>query len=224
MHLLLVVATYLEISPFLEKTKAQKISENFFQADFNQMHIDILITGIGMVSTTYHLTKLFSLEKATYDCVLNVGIAGSFKPEIPLGEVVNVISDCFSDLGVEDGEAFIPFFQTGLLSKNEFPFTEGWLENKTSFPFGEGLKKVKAITVNTVHGHESSIEKVKELFNPDVESMEGAAFFYCCLQENIPCIQIRSISNYVEKRNKKNWKMELAIENLNEKLLGFIKE
>ena len=52
--------------------------------------------------------------------------------------------------------------------------------------------------------------------------MEGAAFFYVCLQEKIPFLQIRSISNYVEKRNKSNWNIPLAIDNLNVVLLDII--
>jgi futalosine hydrolase len=73
---------------------------------------------------------------------------------------------------------------------------------------------VKGITVNTVHGNSASIKKVKKKFNPDIESMEGAAFFFACQNEKIPCLQIRAISNYVEKRNKKKWKMKLAVKNL----------
>jgi futalosine hydrolase len=45
--------------------------------------------------------------------------------------------------------------------------------------------------------------------------MEGAAFFYACRQFNIPCLQIRAVSNYVEKRNRDNWDIPLAIKNLN---------
>jgi futalosine hydrolase len=45
--------------------------------------------------------------------------------------------------------------------------------------------------------------------------MEGASVFKVCEEFDVPCIQIRSISNKVEKRNKKNWDLELAIKNLN---------
>jgi len=51
-----------------------------------------------------------------------------------------------------------------------------------------------------------------------VESMEGAAFFMACEQFEIPCIQIRAISNKVEKRNTANWDLSLAIKNLNNKV------
>ena len=76
------------------------------------------------------------------------------------------------------------------------------------------MPKVKAISVNTTHGDDESIKKVKGLFNPQVESMEGAAFFYACLLEGITCAQVRSISNRVEKRNKDNWNIPLAVKNL----------
>ena len=45
--------------------------------------------------------------------------------------------------------------------------------------------------------------------------MEGAACFMACEQFDIPCIQIRAISNKVEKRNTENWNLDLAISNLN---------
>ncbi|HEY9083244.1 MAG TPA: hypothetical protein VIN73_07910, partial [Vicingaceae bacterium] len=82
---------------------------------------------------------------------------------------------------------------------------------------------VKGITVNTTHGDETSIAKVKNLFHPQVESMEGAAFLYACLLEGISCLQIRAISNKVERRNKDNWDIKLAVKNLTEKSLAIIK-
>ena len=55
--------------------------------------------------------------------------------------------------------------------------------------------------------------------------MEGAACFMVCEKFEIPCIQIRAISNKVEKRNKENWNLDLAISNLNtevEKIINFL--
>ena len=86
------------------------------------------------------------------------------------------------------------------------------------------LQKVKGITVNTVHGNEASIEKVKRLYNPAVESMEGAAFFSSCKEIGVEFIQIRAISNYVEKRDKSKWEMALAIKNLNNFIIDFLKD
>jgi len=51
-----------------------------------------------------------------------------------------------------------------------------------------------------------------------VESMEGAAFFYACLQKGIEPLQLRAISNYVVPRNRESWRMQEAIVALNEQL------
>ena len=78
--------------------------------------------------------------------------------------------------------------------------------------------------MNTTHGNKTSIQLFKEKFNADIETMEGAAIFYVCLLENIPFLQIRAISNYVEERNTANWNIPLAIKNLNNKLIEIIEK
>lgn len=35
----------------------------------------------------------------------------------------------------------------------------------------------------------------------------------------VPCLQLRAISNYVEKRNRDAWEIELALSNLAEETL-----
>ena len=57
-----------------------------------------------------------------------------------------------------------------------------------------------------------------EKYNPDIETMEGATFFYICSRENIPFLALRAISNRVEPRNKEKWNIQLALDNLSEKL------
>jgi len=70
---------------------------------------------------------------------------------------------------------------------------------------------------------EETINQIIKRLNPDIETMEGAACMIACKNMGVPCIQIRSISNYIEERNKSNWKIDFAIENLNSELNKFIK-
>ncbi|MBT6439404.1 MAG: futalosine hydrolase [Flavobacteriales bacterium] len=182
-----------------------------FQAQNTESEIDILITGVGMVATTFRLTKV--LSQNDYDIVVNAGIAGAFFKKFEIGEVVEVRSEQFPEIGVEDDNSFISIFELGLLGANEYPFQKEKLTNPdTGIP---NLKLVDGVTVNKVHGNNLSIQKVVDQFSPDVESMEGAAVAFVCLQENIKFIQIRAISNYVEKRNKSAWNVPLAVRNLN---------
>jgi futalosine hydrolase len=188
-----------------------KAEIEIFQAQNTEAKIDILITGVGMIATTFKLTQV--LSQNDYDLVINAGIAGAFFEELEIGEVVEIRSEQFPEIGAEDDNSFISIFELGLLDENTYPFQKGKLINPDAGI--SNLKLVDGVTVNTVHGNELSIQNVIDQFSPDVESMEGAAVAFVCLQENIKFIQIRAISNYVEKRNKSAWNVPLALGNLN---------
>ncbi|MBI4946183.1 MAG: futalosine hydrolase [Bacteroidetes bacterium] len=208
MKILIVSATNFEIAPLLKNVKKIRSGKNLHTFFFEKHTIDVLFTGIGMTSTAFHLGKTLNKK---YDLAINAGVSGSFKREIPLGAVVNVVSDCFSDIGAEDGNKFLTLKEMGLKEVSSLkPQISSPKIRKTL----SDLPQVNGITVNTVHGNSASIKKVVQKFHPDIESMEGAAFFFSCNREKIPCLQIRAISNYVKKRNKKNWKLNLAVKNL----------
>jgi futalosine hydrolase len=210
MKILIVAATYQEIEPFIKNSGLKNNDDLCFSNDKHS--IKIVVSGVGMVATAYALGV--ELSKNNYDLAINVGVAGSFSKRIALGDVVQVTEDVLSELGAEDDEDFLS------LEELELGETRFYQNEHTSYT--TSLKKVNAITVNTVHGEEDSILLIKERLNPQIESMEGAAFFYACEEANIAGLQVRAISNYVEKRNKANWNMPLAILNLNKWILDYI--
>lgn len=215
MNILLVSATYLEIEPLLLLFNFEKeVNQKLKSYTYNNHQIDVLIPGVGMTCTAYWLGK--TLNTKLYDIALNVGLAGSFDDAIKIGDVVNITSDQISELGAEDGESFLSLIDMDLIMDEDFTLNNGEMENTICIDNStiKNLTPAKAITVNTSHGDSESIKKAKRLFNPQVESMEGAAFFYACLLEGISCAQIRSISNKVEVRNKDNWNIPLAVKNL----------
>jgi futalosine hydrolase len=209
MKILLVSATKLELSPLLNKQKGISSAGGVQKIRLGKHSVDILVAGVGMTVTAFYLAKALSKK---YDLAINTGIAGSFKKDIPLGSVLNVVSDCFSDLGAEDGGKFITIKEMEI--NQVIDYQSSGLNRKVLGAL-KNIQEVKGITVNTVHGNTASIRKIVKKINPDIESMEGAAFFFACAQFQIPCLQIRAVSNYVEKRNRKNWKLDLAIKNLN---------
>lgn len=213
MKILVVVATAPEVTGLKNALSADALKS-----------VDFLITGVGMVNTTFELTKL--LNTSTYDYILNIGIAGSFDRTITLGEVVWVRKELFSEMGAEDGDEFLSLIQLGLQAHDEFPFEWGELKAPILPELNAlaQLKQVRGITVNKVHGNDESILKTNMQFSPQVESMEGAAVFYVALKMNIPCIQIRSISNYVERRNRDAWRIPLALGNLTQHSVLLINE
>lgn len=164
-----------------------------------------------MVPTAFTLGRELSLYG--YDLAINIGIAGSFDLKMNLGEICRVTKDVFAELGAEDGDEFISIDTLG--------FGKSMQTESISPDLGltEGLRAVTGITVNKVHGNELTIAKAIARFQPQIESMEGAAFFYSCEQSNVPALQIRAISNYVERRDREKWDIPLAIENLNDHLI-----
>lgn len=225
MYILIVSATSLEIEPMLKNFELiEKKESNLTFYKYRDFDIDVLITGIGMVATAYYLGK--TLQTYQYDIAINAGIAGCFDKNIALGEVFNITSDSFSELGAENGEYFLSLVDLKLIEEDSFPFSNLELMNDSVLKSENvnQLIKVKGITVNTIHGNDENIEKIKKRFNPITESMEGAAFMYACKLQNLKHIQIRSVSNYVEKRNKESWNIPLAINNLNHKLIEILDE
>ncbi|MDR6783738.1 futalosine hydrolase [Pedobacter africanus] len=207
MKILLVAATWPEIASLA--AHFQLPEKDFVKTE----HFDLLVTGVGMTATAYALGKHLS---GNYKLVLNLGIAGSFNRNLPLGTVLNIISDEFAELGAENGTEFLSIDELGF-GRAGYTAVNNLLHEDVN-----KLQKVKGITVNRVHGDAASIERIIAQSNPVTESMEGAAVLYCCHEAALPCLQIRSISNYVEPRNKENWQIGLAIKNLNEWAIGFL--
>ncbi len=201
MRILIVSATEIELG----KLRTQIQSNN----------VDILITGIGSSATIFKLTDTISKKK--YNLIINIGIAGSFSKEFKLGDTVIVNQEQFGDLGFEDKNLFIPINKSEISKHQVLSF-----QNPNHFSFLNHLDLVNSITVNLSSGNTNTINNRISTFNPDIENMEGAGVFMVCLEKNIPFVEIRSISNYIEKRNTDNWNIPLAIKNLNTLIVSFI--
>jgi len=197
MQILLIAATSFEIQPF------------------NSHHntIDLLITGVGVPATIYNLQR--KLQEKRYDAVIQAGIAGAFSNDSPLGKTFMIKQDTFGDLGIEEKGAFSTIFKLGFASDNDFPFENGWLVNKHLLLSSDS---VAAVTVNKVSDSDTQKQQLIKTYDPVIESMEGAASHYVCLQEKISFLQLRSISNYVGERDKSKWKIKDAIASLNNEI------
>ncbi|HLP74355.1 MAG TPA: futalosine hydrolase [Bacteroidales bacterium] len=215
-RILFVTATALE-SRALERVEGIKAENGVFR--FGHFEIVPLVAGVGQVSTVYNISKWLA-RNGHPDIALNTGIAGSFKADPAAGAVVIIKNDCFADLGIEDHEKFLTLAERGLADPDEFPFSNGWIhaDEKYISLFEKKFTAVNAITVNTVTGSDKTISRLVEKFNPSLETMEGASFFYICRRESIPFLAIRAVSNSIEPGNRHTWKIELALESLSLRL------
>lgn len=209
MNCLVVAATVLEISPFLDQYKKQDNLPN--------IETDILITGIGLTATAYSLTTQLHIKRP--DIIIQAGIGGCYDKNISLGTVMVIQQDVIADQGVIESNKLKTIFDLRLIQPNQFPYSKGWLVNTNEVVKKTKLKKVKAISVNQITSSKKMIVYYREKFEPVTESMEGAALHYVCLLEKIPFLQLRSVSNYIGERDKKKWNIKESITNLNKELI-----
>jgi len=185
-----------------------------------EVEVKILVTGLGMVNTTYSMTGLLSAD-AAYDLAINAGLCGCFDTSVELGSVVNIDRDTFGDLGVTEHDgSFVSAFDLRFINENEKPYEKGWIVNNNGQ--GNFLPNKSSVTVNNVSGSLSGIQMIREKYNADMESMEGAAFAFVCEKFEQNYLQIRSVSNYIEPRNRSNWQVEKALDSLNMTLIGML--
>lgn len=220
---LLVAATYLEVAPLFRIFNIGKAEPpRGVLIPVPDTDFEMVITGPGPVATAFFMTE--ALASKHFLAAVNIGIAGSFSPDFPPGVVCRVVRDRFADLGAESpGNGFIPGENLPFTMMHQFPFVDGWLQPQISPFFNlSDIPLVSAITASTVHTNPESALKLSRLFCPDLESMEGAAFFYVAMMKNLPCLQIRAVSNFIAPRNPDNWHLDLALNNLNDFMSGIL--
>lgn len=216
MKVLITAATLPEIKPLVDWLEDQGAG--------NGTEIKVLITGIGMFSTAYQLGRHLAADRP--DLAIQAGIAGAFRKDWAIGDTVLVKQEVLGDLGAEDNGMHRDLFEIGLWPYDMPPFTHHHLINTLDLLPAAALQlpQGSGVTVNTVSGSAATISRLEQKYQPDLESMEGAAFHYCCLREDIPFLQLRTISNYVEVRDKSKWNIPLAINNLNNTLRSLLQE
>ncbi|TCJ17864.1 futalosine hydrolase [Flaviaesturariibacter flavus] len=206
-RILLCAATEFEIAPVLESLPR-------FEG-----RVDVLITGVGMLESTWNLAARLISDRPGY--LVQAGIAGAVAPGQALGETVLIRRDTVGDLGVEEGGGFRSVFDLGFGDPAAAPWTDGWLVNNSVLPLFPGLAWCDAVTVNEISTAPERIGHYAAL-GASAESMEGAAFHYAALRSGLPFVQLRSFSNAAGVRDKSRWSIGPAIKQLNVHLLDVL--
>ena len=203
---LIVAATYSEVAPIIEQNVQATPNEHLYQI-WDNTHI--LITGVGQVNTVYALMHYF-MQYGVPSNLINLGICGSYSDQFPPGTLVRVSEEIAANELIEHDGRWQTWADIGLVHQPELiikPTEPEWANRPD-------LVKVRGITVDFLTDDRTFIQKRKTFFQPKIETMEGAAIFKVANRKNIHALQIRCVSNYVENRDKKEWAIKDAIEQL----------
>ena len=187
--------------------------------------VEFRLTGIGAVQACHCVTREVVAAAAAgdpYNLVVNLGIAGSYDLEaFPIGSAAVISREHFADLGFGSEEGFSDLFQYGILEKDDFPYTKGALARQLlPYPHIEKvLEKYGAgagATVQCVTGTQARCKEIVAMYNPQIESMEGAGVYYAALMEKVPFFELRTVSNAVGERDTSKWESKAALDTLEE--------
>ncbi|MEO6759264.1 MAG: futalosine hydrolase, partial [Saprospiraceae bacterium] len=148
MDLLLIAATPFEIAPTLEFLRQNFQVEEQGAFRRGKLAVHPLITGVGMVATAWQLG--LALGRNRPGLAVQAGIAGSLDNQWALGDVVQVVSEQFGDLGVEEADGRLTdLFELGFLEADTSPFMQGKILN-TAAAENQFLPPATGLTVNKV--------------------------------------------------------------------------
>lgn len=206
----ILAATEAEISGLQSRIEEEPLSH---------LQISFLISGVSMVNASFALGRYLASHHP--DMIIQIGIAGSFSQQYPVGSVVEVKKEIFPEIGAESPEGWLT------LDKLGFPLLttkagDHYNSLEQSRQYCRHLPQVTGITVNSVSGTQASIDRLTNIWRPDIETMEGGAFFHAMKQVEIPFMQLRGISNLVEPRNKEAWQIGTALSAVQEETYRFL--
>ena len=172
------------------------------------------IAGVGVVDFSANLARFFSQKK--YERAFLLGICGAYpNSELQVGDVVRVGTEVVADMGAQSREGhFIPW----KTMVSEETIYKGASSRDLPLRLA-AIPEVAGGTVNCCTGTLYLGNRRESLFQIQVESMEGAAFFAVCKNFGVPGYQFRAVSNMASDRDESSWDIPRALSALKQSVL-----
>ncbi len=177
-----------------------------------------LVCGVGPVESCLQVTRYLEKEKNGISTVINFGVAGVFvnrnnMKQPALLDICIAETEVLGDMGI-CYPLRIDDLSDQIYSSNYFFLEKRLITSAKRVLQNHGVKSFSGnfVTVNCVSGTERRGEVLRRKYDGLCENMEGAAIARVCEEFSLPFLQVRCISNYVEDRDTKRWKMQQACE------------
>ncbi|GFH62419.1 MAG: putative futalosine nucleosidase [Candidatus Desulfovibrio kirbyi] len=173
------------------------------------------VTGVGPINAALALGYCIAGAKARnqpIDAVLNVGLAGAFDLHaLPLRTLCCVREEIWPEYGLHDGQSVtagafgFPLWERpdGMQVRDRLPLADLDACDAFGIPKPSDIfVECRSLTVAGVSASFARAQTLRSAYRADIENMEGFAVAYACARDNIPCMEIRSVSNKVGARAK----------------------
>ena len=182
--------------------------------------ITLLETGIGIANTAQALTE--AILDSLPEFAIQIGVGGAYlTSSLKVGDLAIATTESYGHLGVitPDGwqsaeEIGIPLLRADQDYYNTFPLDSELASHAHKIIQREhpefAVHSGPFVTVEQCSGLTSTGNQLAERFSAICENMEGAAAAHICKLYDLPFLEIRSISNLVENRDKEKWDLSGA--------------
>ena len=198
-------------------TAATQFEMEPFQAACRQEGLHRLVTGVGPVETAVRLMALLPGLAGQLKGVVNFGVGGAYvgssgKPAAALLDICLAENEVLGDLGVCLGEEIERISGRELEVPDTFGMDAAMLGlaavalKARNIPFYRG----NFVTVSCASGTAARGQFLARHHQGLCENMEGAAVARVCREFHLPCLEVRCISNLVEDRDTRRWKLKQA--------------
>ncbi len=202
--ILAVTATKLELKPFLQLVELERTV------------CLSLVTGVGPVETSVRLALFLARCDTKINLVINFGVAGAYVGQSIHPKLLDICmaeEEIFGDFGFCSGNG-VEYFDSPEFGKNRFSLDRQWLKRAKQILDKNRIScwSGSFITVNCASATRHRGNMLQQNWAGLCENMEGAAVVRVCSEFDLPCLEIRAISNYVEDRDPVSWQLEAACE------------
>ncbi|MBU4327770.1 MAG: futalosine hydrolase [Proteobacteria bacterium] len=206
--ILAVAATEFEMNPFLQLLEQEAEEPSCFT----------LISGVGPVETTLRLTRYLERRDPRIDMVLNFGVAGAYisalspgKRNVSLLDLCLAEQESLGDFGICFSDHIEPLDEK-LGGSTDFPMDQSLLQQAGQIlaHHGQPYRCGNFVTVSAASTTRQRGAMLAARFQGLCENMEGAAAARVCAEFSLPLLEVRAVSNLVEDRDLKRWKMAEA--------------
>ncbi|NOY39607.1 MAG: futalosine hydrolase [Nitrospirae bacterium] len=215
----------------------------FYKGLLRDRPLVLVASGVGKTNAA-HAATLF-LEKFRPEMIINFGVGGAYPDSgISVGGIAVADQEIYGDEGVVTPDGFMDMRGMGipLLSAspgsglnvnrsrkrlfNKIPIHSMPVKKacrilrKLSFNPGKG----PFVTLSTVTGTAARAAELQRRYRAICENMEGASVAHICMLYGVPFLEIRGISNIVEDRDRRSWRLKEAAAECQRAVMGVVSQ
>lgn len=183
-----------------------------------------LVTGIGLINAALAIGLCLGQQESSsfkIDGVIYAGLAGAFNLErFPLCSICHVVKEIWPEYGLHDGMSVTArAFKFPLWKRDAGEEIYDSIELANAKELGlkelpDNWTSCSSLTVAGVSASFARRDKLQNLYNADLENMEGFAAAYACARAKVPCLEIRVVANKVGPRSRAEKDFEGALKTM----------